>query len=467
MNDEQTPALRQAVENMTNMREAYDNLSQAAKAYNTGKVQLAKNITTKGVQASASETLPELAEKVNTISQKTYEINGGEMYTKQLFGSLETPNYWNLYEILENLLSDGRLVNYGGILLAEYYKGYDSLVLEGAGSGGAYVVSDKDENGNFIMYTNDTTHTWNTEDDGKGNRWVAYCFAYEGHDFDITDTNTSPRSIHIGRRVGVIKSLVNGRISKLVITDGSEGDFISENFTQNWGRDVVIRNISHSSGTMLFLNSDTTETIYISGTLSGGGIVNTTNYSGLLNLIFSGTINGGSIFMNSDNITKIQRIVVAGEYIHGMLNGGVVNMRLDNLKEFYFTDVEDVTFNWLSRDLIATTIFYVGYRSNDKTKSVTIGSYSSNPTYTWNGLKTVQCVKLQKGWCKPLNICSFIGLTEENIYTYILQKLKQDKPDCGDGVTITLGQANIDKLTSEKSIALLDELTNTYGYSFA
>ena len=73
---------------------------------------------------------------------ETYEINGGEMYAKQLFGSLVIPNYWNLYDVLANLLSDGRLGNYGGILLAEYYRGYDSLALSGAGAGGAYVVSD-------------------------------------------------------------------------------------------------------------------------------------------------------------------------------------------------------------------------------------------------------------------------------------------------------------------------------------
>ena len=188
MNDEQTPALRQAVENMVNMREAYDNLSQAAEAYNVGKTQLAENITSKGVQASASETLPELAEKVAAISQDTYEINGGEMYAKQLFGSLETPNYWNLYEVLANLLSDGRLVSYGGILLAEYHKGYDSLALKGAGSGGAYVVSDKDEQGNFIMYTEDVIHTWNDDLNDKCNRWVAYCFAKESHEFVISDT---------------------------------------------------------------------------------------------------------------------------------------------------------------------------------------------------------------------------------------------------------------------------------------
>ena len=55
--------LQQAINEMRNMRESYDQLGAAAEAYNVGKTELAANITAKGVQASATETLPKLDRK--------------------------------------------------------------------------------------------------------------------------------------------------------------------------------------------------------------------------------------------------------------------------------------------------------------------------------------------------------------------------------------------------------------------
>ena len=76
--------LREVVENIANMREACDNLSQAAEAYNTGKVELAENITAKGVPASASETLPELAGKVQAIQNINKEFNVSDISQRWL-----------------------------------------------------------------------------------------------------------------------------------------------------------------------------------------------------------------------------------------------------------------------------------------------------------------------------------------------------------------------------------------------
>ena len=148
--------LSEAINEMRNMRDAYDQLGAAAEAYNVGKTELAANITAKGVEASATETLPELAEKVNAIQQETIEIDGGEMFEKQLYGaptSIENVggvyvqnggSLWNLYEVMAKLLSDGRFVQYGGIMLAEYFKGYDTIELMNAGAGGAYFTCDGD-----------------------------------------------------------------------------------------------------------------------------------------------------------------------------------------------------------------------------------------------------------------------------------------------------------------------------------
>ena len=54
------------------------------------------------------------------------------------------------------------------------------------------------------------------------------------------------------------------------------------------------------------------------------------------------------------------------------------------------------------------------------------------------------------------------------MYNHILLRLKQDEPMCGDGVTITLGTTNIEKLEAvEEYNTKLTELEDTYGYTFA
>lgn len=459
--------LSEAISEMRNMRESYDQIGAAAESYNTGKTELAQNITAKGVQASATETLPELAEKVAAISQETYEIDGGEMYAKQLFGSLETPNYWNLYEIMAQLLSDGRLVNYGGILLAEYYKGYDSLALSGAGSGGAYVVSDKDSDGNFTMYTNDTTHIWATEFDGKGNRWVAYCFAHAGHDFDITDTNTSPRTIHIGRNVGTVKLFATSRTSQVIVTDGNKLANLNTNTrSMAWQQQIVLRNIDNIANYLFYGTAADyvgSEKIYVEADNITGYLFYATGHVFLNNL--------SSLVIKTKKITNSIFNYTATPNLHVLAIDGVETgtisiapyntSNLSGLTNLIITNCDCSGIYSAASTLPTSSLkVYVGYKTNTGTFA-----FSHQGTHTtW---AVVQDLQIQEGWCKGLNASAMTALTEVNMYAHILQKLKQDEADCGDGVTITLGATNLAKLTSQESIDLLDLLTNTYGYTFA
>lgn len=451
--------LQTQIDSLRTLQESYDQLGAAAEAYNVGKTELAANITAKGVEASANETLPELAEKVNAISQESYTINGGEMYAKQLFGSLDTPNYWNLYEVLANLLSDGRLVQYGGILLAEYYRGYDSLALAGAGAGGAYVVSDKDENGQFKMYTNDTTHTWATEFDGYGNRWVAYCFADEYHDFQITDTNTSPRSIFIGRKVGTITSLVNGRCSQIVVTDGNElKNFDTGLFTQNFGKSFVVKGLTNQTGRLLY-NNPNVEQIYVEGDNISGEL--TKQCYNFRTLIIKANVFNGHIVGDNQRVEyDFNTIIIDAETINATLFSNNIPYHTNNWNECVII-TEQCSFgaNRYNNSLIPVELKRVNlfYKDNDKTKSVDL----------WGTFQYTEDLVLQDGWNKPLAVSSLVSLTEENMYAHILQRLKQDEPDCGDGVTITLGSTNLAKLTSQESQDLLASLRGTYGYTFA
>ena len=456
--------------------QALSPVASAADAYNTGKVELAANITAKGVEASASETLPQLAQKVTAIAQQPIILSPsevGDMYAVQQFGSLTTPNYWNLYEVLNTLLNDGRLLNYGGILLAEYYRGYDSLTLSGAGAGGAYVVSDM-ENGVFKMYTEDTTHTWSTEFDGKGNRWVAYCFADEYHDFQITNTNTSPHSIFIGRKVGTITSLTNGRVSQIVVPDGNSLNCFTGGYTQYWAKNTVVRGLKDQSGTLIHNPNTSIESLYVSVEKVTGALFTNVDGGVLSSLILNvRSMDKVSIFpRNSGTVQSLSTLIIDGvESCSGYfrLSGDYAQnadwdfTAFTILKRIAITNTEQFTIYLhptAGSILPVLRSFYIGYNTNDKSKSISVICAG----------QTINDVELQDGCCKPLVLTS-CNLTEDgetnNITEHILKRLKQDEPDCGDGVTITLGQTNLDKLTSAESISLLDDLTNIYGYTFA
>ncbi|MEE1131008.1 MAG: hypothetical protein UHX00_05170 [Caryophanon sp.] len=471
--------LHDAISEMRNMRESYDQIGAAAEAYNTGKVQLAQNISSKGVPASANETLPELAEKVSAIAQESYVIQGGEMYAKQLFGSLETPNYWNLYDVLAQLLSDGRLVDYGGILLAEYYRSYDSLALSGAGTGGAYVVSDLDENGQFKMYTEDTTHIWATEFDGKGNRWVAYCFADEYHDFQITDTNTSPRSIFIGRKVGTIKQYVDSRTSQIIVPDGNVlREYDANGFSTAWGQQMVLRNIENQTKNVTFTPNLSTgipnlEKVYFDcDTLSGCLLYcNDRGTFPVINTIVArikhfANIEGCGLIGDTRNINTLSTIVIDGtmdgDVILGMnISSGYTTNLPSSVKQIAIINcnADRIVYGPINSSFASDFKLYLGYGNGQSPLSF----YYRNT----NPFAYMLDIELQSGWNKSLDVSKFISLTEENMYAHILQHLKQDEPDCGDGVTITLGSTNLAKLTSDESVQLLDDLTNIYGYTFA
>ena len=466
--------LDQQIDNLRTLQQSYDAIAGAAEAYNTGKVELAQNITAKGVQASPTETLPELADKVSAIAQQPIILSPsevGDMYAKQLYGSITTPNYWNLYEVLVQLLNDGRLINYGGILLAEYYRGYDSLALSGAGAGGAYVVSDKDENGQFKMYTEDTTHTWATEFDGKGNRWVAYCFADEYHDFQITDTNTSPRSIFIGRKVGTIKQLQASRIGSIIIPDGNTlRCFDANGYASNFSSNLILRNVENQNKIVLAVSNAVTEKAYfdintLDATLIGAlqeklsSVILKVKNCGTNACVLPGA--GTFSYLGNMQIDGIEsgtlRIIPHG-----------ATTRLPILKDLIVTNTEAVEFIFTpdaASQIYNLKHIYLGYKINDKAKTISIrvtDAYARTD---------IQDIELQQGWCKPLYIPTCIELVEDgitnNITEHILKRLKQDEEDCGDGVTITLGATNLAKLTSQESIDLLDLLTNTYGYTFA
>ena len=242
--------LSDAINEMRNMRESYDQIARAAEAYNTGKVQLAENITAKGVQASATETLPELSEKVGAIAQTQTILEGGEVMAAQQFGD---GALWNLYQVLADMktrfMGNG---DYAALIVCEYYKGYDSLQLQGAD---AYYTCD----GDLYEYAS-PNHIWHDSDNGKMNRWVAFLYRNEGARLDITNTAISPRSMYIGGHIGTIEYFVAGRLTNLVggVEETDVVDyFLSGTYTQEWNDTLVIRGVKNicTTGKVGFVTS--------------------------------------------------------------------------------------------------------------------------------------------------------------------------------------------------------------------
>lgn len=467
--------LSEAIQEMRNMREAYDQIGAAAESYNTGKELLVVNIEAKGVTASASESLPALAAKVGNIAQHTYTIDGGEMYAKQLCGSLTTPNYWNLYKVLADLLTDGNVpewneseqTGYGGIMLAQYYKGYASFAFDSscsAGAGGGYVFSDEyrkwkaGEIATLPIQTTDAEHFWDDDNDGHGDRWIAFLFAGENHGFTIADTNRCPRAIYIGRKVGAITSNVNGRVSELVVPDGNSlADFDSgNNYTQNWGNKIVLRNLkSHSSGKMLYIPANSpVECVYVEcEVLSGGYIFYTPGSQSGINtktITFIGNATGGYLLGDQEYLSGLSNIILKGEtldfYISGRQQG-----TLTSLQTLSIFDVEYANIGLhISSTSAGTCRLYIGYKTNDKTKSVTI-VYRKGASYTSDMFSSVE---LKQGWCKPLDISKFTALTKENVQTYIFDRLGVNDLSTGT-VTITLASAVLALFTQEEIDAVV------------
>lgn len=259
--------LDQQVSNLRTLQQSYDQIAGAAEAYNTGKVQLAENITSKGVEASATETLPELAGKVAQIAQTETILDGGEVMAAQQFGD---DALWNLYQVLADMktrfMGTG---DYAALIVCEYYKGYDSLMLQGADG---YFTCD----GDYYDYAS-PTHVWHDDDNGKMNRWVAFLYRQDGARLDITNTAISPRSMYIGGHIGTIEYFVNGRLTELVCgveeTDVVDNFVNTNNYTQAWNTNNFVlrnvKNISNETGGKSDIDTSAIGLVYVNPVATG------------------------------------------------------------------------------------------------------------------------------------------------------------------------------------------------------
>jgi hypothetical protein len=400
-------------------------------------------------------------------------MSGAHVYENQLFGaptdmelSYHQPNSprWNLYKVMTDLLNDGRIVDKGGIVLACYSKEANTINLDSSGAGGAYITSD----GKF--YKEDCVHEWDDNNDGKIDRWVAYCFAQEWHDFTIKTESY----IHIGRKVGtIVFESTSKAISDIIITDGNKLKNIKTDELAGAinGQNIVLNNIEEISGYSpyrgLLNNATLCKTFYIQcDRLLSAAIKNYPNFdkNPLSSIcIDSPYINTLLFGKDGNKLPFLHTLVINTNYMVATFaeTSSFIVDKLTNIVIKGWEEGELVSYNGTFSSL---SHVYIGYGENDKTKSVV---FSIRPT------TPLEKIELQSGWNKPFSVyhteykCFINTLTEEGIVDGILKNLKQDEEMCGSGVTITLGATNLAKLTSDEAVALLDSLTNTYGYTFA
>ena len=494
-------ALQNEINKLNTLKESFNELSKKVldtqavlTELNHGKQDIVDAVNTRGVTSSTDKTLSQIANDIKSIAQNPVTIDGGDLYETQLFGGTgDDAPFWNLYKVMADLLSDGRFNTYGGILLAEYSKGGDTFALEGAGAGGAYLTSDGK------MYVEDVTHTWDDTYDGKGNRWIAYFFASEWRNFNITSFESSPTSIHIGRCVGTISCLSKGKVAEVVVTDGNKlKSFNSNGFEQGWNKSITFKNIDEpyiykpintkyinfecdelKSTLICPYNCDVESIVikqnnvdYMVNNIIIGGSNN--NYlDSLRTLIIKGvkTIKGYyrsnmGVISGLDNTTRVDIIFEDTNTIieeSAINNTPVLFTSCETARncKIYFPSLETAKYAYIGK--INPVYMYVGYSQNSKENPIVFKlGYAAN-IYT-----NLIDFEIKNGFCKSLDIGTITNnLTEENMINHILKRLKQDEELCGEGVTITLGATNLARLTSDESVALLDSLTNTYGYTFA
>ena len=285
-------ALDNQLENLRTLQQSYDAVAGAAEAYNVGKTQLAAAITAKGVPTLPTESYPEMAEKITDIQQRTIDITAPNWYGGQIGadGAL-----WDLYAVLADMKNRFMGADqYACLIVCEYYRGYDSLQLQGAD---AYYTCDGD-----YYDTSSPLHVWHDSDNGKMNRWVCFLFATEGARLDITNTAISPRSMYIGGHIGTIEYFVNGRLTELVCgveeTDVVD-NFLSSIYTQAWNRNCIIRGVKFL-GDYFICDSDgvvdiQTDTI----TENAGGAIRVPN-AYIVKINNLKTVNGNNVGIQCD-----------------------------------------------------------------------------------------------------------------------------------------------------------------------
>ena len=391
MNDEQTPALREAVENMRNMRESYNQISAAAEVYNTGKPQLAASISAMGVPASAEDSLAEMAAKVRSIPQ---QVNTRTSDFEQMIAPY--PYIWNVYTVATELMQNelpsyipSYMMEYrsrygaNSFFIGEYYLGYATLELTGADGyltcdGDFYTISNgvvthTSPDGTIETYEAESIiHTWHDIADSMANRWVAFFYLADTYSFTNITSSICPRRVAL---CGTCNSFIVSAENRLtdIWVIGTLGHFEGGITGNTWNPAQVIQNYKKHSSGIIYNSPSNVNQIILTDTeeISGDAKVIANSFKDgiiiiapVMKNILSSLVNISNadeslknISIYVDNAEYIPNGVVTQSYRNGSHhNSAIYNIYIRNKKVLKSDEVIYKTISYIENNLINLNI---------------------------------------------------------------------------------------------------------------
>lgn len=225
----------------------------------------------------------------------------------------------NLYKVMEEVKKDPRTQGYAAIMLCQYYKGYNSLSLEGGAD--AFLTSDGD------YYVGNAVHCWHDSNDTMFDRWVAMLFSSESGSYTCSNASICPIAALIDGTMGDINSTAtNMRFAWIDVTEGSSWGqwYSSRSFTNTWNRQAVCRGMRE---------------------IKRQGVNVCINTNGAVSALFSvekiGNIFGFTDSGNTTTNLKIEGLKSSANYGYSLLYGNNV---FTQLKELILPDLESITY---------------------------------------------------------------------------------------------------------------------------
>lgn len=214
----------------------------------------------------------------------------------------------NLYKVMEEVKKDPRTQGYEAIMLCQYYKGYNSLSLEGGAD--AFLTSDGD------FYQGNAVHDWHDSNDEHFDRWVAMLFSSQSGSYSCSNADLCPRAALIDGTMGNINISGNYmRFSWIDVTDGSSWGAWkpTANHISNWNRQTIIRGMramANTYNTMLNLSGAASAVVGVRS-IGNYSITESTNATTHLSFPDLTTITGNGCLLYFDGasgVTGMQEI---------------------------------------------------------------------------------------------------------------------------------------------------------------
>ena len=332
----------------------------------------------------------------------------------------------NLYKVMEEVKADPRTQGYAAIMLCQYYKGYNSLSLEGGAD--AFLTSDGD------FYQGNAVHYWHDSNDTMFDRWVAMLFGSESGSYTCSNALLCPRAALIDGTMGDINVTANNmRFAWIDVTDGSSfGQYyqLGNNYVCQWNRAAVIRgmrSVTRGTRTTINLNGVSSAIVKIKN-------INATCFQDTGNALTS---------ISFDDLESITGSVT------GMFYSGatallkiVANDLVSATKLFYLGSLTAAVATNV-RYIVTPKLKYLGYLcGNDNTPT--------NPNLGWASLIHFE---IGQGFFSDLNLrmCTFADC------------IKTDANDLVEDVVVHPSWSNLDQWLYNFDNLIVDKLADLSG----